>query len=185
LNRVGILGTLLVVELFILSGTTIVEAGTEMQPEFLDDWNDTLDQWDIISAWFYESGDDKQILTVKIQMHEINYIERSTVLIKFKCDDIEYYVNTTISFLGIPRSTLAIHTSDWMNIPIKSNVDFDRNRITCKIPKSVCDNLNCGSLLTDTFVSAGSIHCQYLNQYCVLYSLLHDTSYGKDYRILY
>lgn len=186
MKKGGIITTILIVGLLTLSSIQLVKAGSEFQPEFEDTRNDTIRYWDILSAWFTESQDDPDTLRIILRMHGSTPYIQSRIFIKFKCDSIKYYLNASINILGIPTATIAQHTNnEWTTHTVKGNIDFEQNLITFKIPKDQCQKLKTKAMITDAFASTSYIHCHHLNSYLILYSLLHDSVYGKDYQIKY
>ena len=188
MKRGGLFSALLVASILLLPGAQLIKAGDETQPEFVDQWNDTLEYWDIISGWFQEIPDDKETLRITMRMHGFTRIGRSNLIIKFRCDDINYYLNATITIFGIPKSTIAMYDNyndEWQTTKVKANIDFYRNLITFKIPKTDCKNLHRGTIITDTSATASYFHCHILDQYPIIHNLMHDTVYGKNYKIRY
>jgi len=185
LKRGGILPILLVIGVFFISNTISVKAGDELVPDFEDKRNDCFEYWDILSAWFHESESDSNELQISIQMHEITLIGRTQLIVDFICDNTKCYVNTTISFFGIPHTTINIHQIQWKSYPIQSNIDFEKDIITCKIPKDICDDFRCGTMITDACIKARYVHCDKLNQHSMLSCLLQDIVYGKEYTLKY
>ena len=184
----GIFGTILVISLLLISGTNQVKAGNELEPNFVDNQNDTIEYWDIISAWFFEEPNNKDILRIHLKMNEQSQYIRSIIIIRFTCGDIEYCIKSTISFFGIPYSILTTHDTDTRNsqvFPVKINIDFEQNIIRFKIPKYICNNMKEGALITNTYVSASYIHAGLFNRNLLIYSLFHDTAFGNNYQIQY
>jgi hypothetical protein len=174
--------------LLLIPGTQLIKAGDETQPEFKDAWNDTIEYWDIISGWFQEINAEKETLRITMRMHGFTRIGRSNLIINFTCDDIIYYLNATITFFGIPKSTIAMYDTyndEWQTTQVKTNIDFYRNQMTFKIPKTECKNLRRGMLITDACATASCIHCHFLDQFPRIHNLMHDTVYGDNYKIKY
>ncbi len=188
MKKGGVFSALLVVSILLLPGTQLIKAGDETQPEFIGQWNDTIEYWDIISGWFQEIDDEKETLRITLRMHGFTLIGRSKLTINFTCDEIIYYLNATITFFGIPKSTIAMYDTyneEWQTTKVKANIDFYRNRITFKIPKTECKNLDRGMMITDASASASYFHCHILDKYPIIHNLMHDTVYGKNYKIKY
>jgi len=188
LKRGGLFSALLVASLLLIPGTQLIKAGDETQPEFKDAWNDTIEYWDIISGWFQEINDEKETLRITMRMHGFTRIGRSNLIINFTCNDIIYFLNATITFFGIPKSTIAMYDTyndEWQTTQVKTNIDFYRNQMTFKIPKTECKNLRRGMLITDACATASYIHCHFLDQFPLIHNLMHDTVYGDNYKIKY
>lgn len=188
MKRGGLFSALLVASLLLIPGTQLIKAGDETQPEFKDAWNDTIEYWDIISGWFQEINDEKETLRITMRMHGFTRIGRSKLIINFTCDGIIYFLNATITFFGIPKSTIAMYDTyndEWQTTKVKANIDFYRNQMTFKIPKTECKNLHRGMMITDACATASYVHCHFLDQFPLIHNLMHDTVYGENYKIKY
>lgn len=184
MKKGGRLATVLLIGFLVISGVQHIQAGDGTQPELKDTRNDSLKKWDILSGWFHESTNDKNILQVTIQMHTLSRIP-SAYKVLFDIDSTEYKLNLTIKPLSIPRFQLTIKNENTIIHTVKGNIDFVEYLITFKIPKNICPQMKRGSLITNTSASAELNWAHFLPKNSLIHSYVCDVVHGSNYKIQY
>jgi hypothetical protein len=136
----------------------IVIAGSEYDPEIIDDEeNDIVEFLDIISAWFYEKEDEPEYLFtgLKLKKIETNQLKQH-LTVHWEHNDIYCAASLHIGY----------DEKNWISYQagyghgfwfqehyqsIEGNYDKETGIIECKIPKSIINNPKKDDVLTNTY----------------------------------
>ena len=199
--------TILVCMLFLTTTFSIsVYAGSEEDPEIDDEVPDTgvFDYLDIISAWFFEKGDEPEYLFTALKIKEINSNRfKQHLTVHWEHNGIECASSMNIGY-GNPWFIFSAGYGHgwWFQEhyqQIEGEYDDETGIIICKIPKNIINNPQKGDVLTNTkaltFQRFGLIGRMGFDRFfiCGLISLATGKvpwdgapyEYGRDYIIQY
>jgi len=185
---------LLIATMLPITGT--VTAGSEEDPEIVDEKGDTLwKHFDIVSSWFFENADDADFLFISMKVNDLkNYRAGGTYLVEWTSPSGRW---ATASIIGTRMADewrcgdySEGSNNQFQDLPLcDGTIDKPNNIITWKISKDQIGNPEPGDVLTDT--RAGSC---ITGHYLVLLAFralprFHDygpdEGYGLDYTIKY
>jgi len=198
---------LLIMLMISISFTIVVSAGSENDPEIIDE-EDTkvVDYLDVVSAWFYEKEEEPEYLFTALKMKEINPLHfKQHLVVSWKLNGIPCAAGMHIGY-GVPWFDFSAGYGHgwWFQEhyqQIEGEYDEETGIIICKIPKSIINNPQEGDILEDTYASAferfGFIGRMGFDR-AILRSILflisgkdvvdfapEATDYGRDYVIQY
>ncbi|MDG6219171.1 MAG: hypothetical protein QCI00_07000 [Candidatus Thermoplasmatota archaeon] len=159
--RNKIVSIVVVMLLFLGSFSMIVSAGSEEDPEIVDNGEDTdlVKYLDVMSAWFYEKENEPDYLYTALKMKEINpFHMKQHLVVHWVHNGIKCASGMHIGY-GQPWFEFAAGYGHgwWFQEhyqEIEGEYDEETGIITCKIPKNIINNPQKGDVLENTYASA-------------------------------
>jgi len=154
-------GKILFFVLLVLLSTAIlpfpVIAGDDQNPEIVDTVEDARSYLDIEKAWFFEEESTPNYLYTTIKLRNSNVMmPKQHLTVHWKMDDEIYW---TICSVGYEAGqwihfNFGIGIDYWYDraevFDIEGEFDKESGTVTCKIPKSLLNDPEPGTILTDT-----------------------------------
>lgn len=149
--------TLLITTILLTNGTVI--AGSEEDPEITDEEDEAQDNFNILSAWFYEKEEEPDYLYTALKLKNIDTTKTKQHLsVKWEHEGVKCAASLIIGY-----------DEDWWFSyeagyghgfwfqehyqQIEGDFDEETGIITCKIPKNIINNPVKGDVLTNTRAS--------------------------------
>ena len=200
--------SIIVIMLFILTIMSVnVFAGSEENPEINDEEeNDVQDNFNIISAWFFEKEDEPDYLYTALKLKNINTIKlKQHLVVSWEHEDVHCSAGLYIGYdLDLWFAYEGGYGHGWWfqehYQEIEGEFDEETGIITCKTPKNIINSPEKGDVLTNTrahaFKRFGFIGRMGFDRW-LFHSLIFyifgksasdnapNDGYGKDYIIQY
>ena len=152
----------LVSMLFILTVISMnVFAGSEEDPEIIDEEEDDVqDNFNILSAWFYEKEEEPNYLYTALKLKNIDTAKtKQHLVVKWEHEGVECAASLHIGYdEDWWFSYQAGYGHGWWfqehYQEIEGEFDEETGIITCKIPKNIINDPDKGDVLTNTRASA-------------------------------
>jgi len=144
----------------ILPITGTVSAGSEEDPEITDEEEDGVqDNFNIISAWFYEKEEEPDYLYTALKLKNIDTTKtKQHLVVKWEHEGVECAASLHIGYEDLWFSYQAGYGHGWWfqehYQQIEGEFDEETGIITCKIPKNIINAPDKGDVLTNTRASA-------------------------------
>jgi len=152
-----IIAVLIMMLLICISFSIGVSAGSEEDPEIIDEEDtDVFNYLDIEKAWFYENESEPDYLFTALKIKEINPLHlKQHLTIHWEYNDISCASSMIIGY-GKPWYMFSAGYGHgwWFQEhyqQIEGEYDLENGVIICKIPKSIIHNPQEGDVLENTY----------------------------------
>lgn len=138
-------------------------AGDEENPEIEDETNDItgpltsvipsvlFEDIDIISAWFFETENQQDYLSISLKISNIKKCYFPTIyVVNWTFGGVRYSASYGIVWLGLLSTGLISNNSSETSTTVFSSINTDKDTITIVIPKDLIGTPHQGDVLTDT-----------------------------------
>ena len=133
-------------------------AGSEEDPEIVDETGDAFGYIDIDSVWFYEKPAEPEVLYISMKIDNPSESKfQQTFAVFWSHNNVKYAVSLHLgfSFENWTKYNSGIYRrSDLGNNPINGTYDFDSGIITWMVPKEFIGNPGKDDVLTGTWSNA-------------------------------